>query len=341
MDLRTHVSASLQHPIAARLVLQPLVTMAYRYHRWTGTTPTIGYSAMRKLFGSPRSQYLDSLADRAAAELPDIELDSIEGIVSDDLNDVVAGLCDDGLVVLDTLLSDIECDELAAIATSTACTTIGRVGRSSSKIRFDPTQPIATRYDLPETVLVDNPAVQALLADRSIMAVSKRYLRGTPVQDLVAMWWTSSLEHDQNQAAQQFHFDLDRLRFLKFFVYLTDVTDDTGPHQFVRGSHRALPIALRQDKRYSDAEVHEHYPNDVVTITGPRGTMFFADTRGLHRGLPVREGHRLVFQMEYTTSLFGAPTERQVVANPSDQLTDAARRFPDSYGRFDLRHREI
>ena len=56
---------------------------------------------------------------------------------------------------------------------------------------YDPRDPLAIRYDVLESDLLANGTVQRLLADRSILAVATRDLGGTPVQDLVAMWWST------------------------------------------------------------------------------------------------------------------------------------------------------
>ena len=41
-----------------------------------------------------------------------------------------------------------------------------------------------------------------------------------------------------SEAAQMFHFDLDRIKWLKFFIYLTDVKINSGPHVYVSGTHK-------------------------------------------------------------------------------------------------------
>ena len=51
----------------------------------------------------------------------------------------------------------------------------------------------------------------------------------------------------------------------------------------MRGTHRDLPAEFRADRRYSDEEVGRRFPSQVVRIPGPRGTVFLADTRGLHK----------------------------------------------------------
>jgi hypothetical protein len=128
---------------------------------------------------------------------------------------------------------------------------------------------------------------------------------------LVTMWWSLAVpsnQQEQSAAAQLFHFDLDRLSFLKFFVYLTDVTPLNGPHCYVAGSHRGFKNAkLQRDGRFSDAEIKAHYPSEEVQIVGQKGTIFVADTKGFHKGLPLESGERLIFQIEFSNSLFGAP----------------------------------
>ncbi len=191
------------------------------------------------------------------------------------------------------------------------------------------------RYDVPEEDVVQSAAAQRVIADRSLLAIATRYLGTCPVQDLVAMWWSTSRDDGAaSAAAQKFHFDLDRLRFLKVFVFLTDVDADTGPHVYVPGSHRDLPWELRVDGRHSDAEVTARLDRPPERISGPRGTIFLADTRGLHKGQPLRRGQRLVFQTEYAVALFGAPFTSPHLAEPTSELLDRRRAHPSVLARF-------
>ena len=47
-----------------------------------------------------------------------------------------------------------------------------------------------------------------------------------------------------SNAAQQFHFDVDAFKFLKIFIYLSDVDGSSGAHQFYSGSHLAFPSSF-------------------------------------------------------------------------------------------------
>lgn len=335
--LRKAFGRSLQRPLGARFVLAPATMAAYWYHERTGRTPAIGYSAMRKLFGSGRGATVDHLAFRSIRDHPPLDVDARTGLIRDDHDEVVHRLRNDGICVLDSRLPTDLCDELYGLAAASHCTLTDPRPGAPRRSRFDPERPLAVRYDVPETNLVNNPTVQKLLTDPSIFSVAQDYLECAPIQDLVAMWWTSASAHSSAAAAQRFHFDLDRLRFVKLFVYLTNVTTENGPHEFVRGSHRFLPQPLRADRRFTDDEVFDHFDREkVVSITGESGTMFFADTRGLHKGLNVVAGHRLVFQLEYASSLFGAEVRYPDIQRPSAALLTAVREHPQRYRRFNL-----
>jgi hypothetical protein len=77
---------------------------------------------------------------------------------------------------------------------------------------------------------------------------------------------------------QEWHRDADDSKFLAMFIYCTDVLGDCdGPHQFVVGSHKWI------------------VPNtNACSIYGPAGTVFLADTRGLHRGIVPTSGRRMI-----------------------------------------------
>ena len=128
-----------------------------------------------------------------------------------------------------------------------------------------------------------------------------------------------------------FHFDLDRVRWLKVFYYLNDVHSANGAHMFVPGTHRdgAIPRELLSQgyTRLSDGEVSKYFPPDTwKSIEGPMGTILFEDTRGLHKGIPVVEGHRLVLQFQYSIDLFGAPSS---LAGHSKSIDDARWSSPE------------
>jgi len=108
---------------------------------------------------------------------------------------------------------------------------------------------------------------------------------------------------------------MERLRWVKFFFYLTDVNAESGPHVFVPESHldHGLPFRLRSKgyTRLEDSQVENVFPKASWKVfTGPIGSMIVEDTRGLHKGKHVENGDRLVFQLQFTSSLFGKYIEK-------------------------------
>ena len=60
------------------------------------------------------------------------------------------------------------------------------------------------------------------------------------------MWWSSKSNFNDPKSAQEFHFDLDSIKWLKFFIYLTDVEANTGPHIYVKGTHNSKKDLIKQ-----------------------------------------------------------------------------------------------
>lgn len=150
-----------------------------------------------------------------------------------------------------------------------------------------------------DSVVIRAPHALAIANDPGVLSVVSQALGARPIISSMTAWW--SIPHaGAAREAELFHRDVDDWRFIKLFVYLTDVDDESGPHAYVPGSHASA--GLRQIKRYSDEEVEAAYPGQCVTICGPAGEAFLENTQGLHRGIPPRSRMRLLFQVIYSLS---------------------------------------
>ncbi len=136
-----------------------------------------------------------------------------------------------------------------------------------------------------------------------------------------------------------FHFDLDRIRFLKVFFYLTDVNSATGPHMYIQRTHKSKPSGFFEDRRFRDDEITTAFrPEEIVELVGAAGTIIAVDTIGLHKGKALTTGSRLILQFEFANSLFGAPYERLSLPDGlTDDLRQAVGDLPDVFQRFDAR----
>jgi hypothetical protein len=189
--------------------------------------------------------------------------------------------------------------------------------------------PVAGRYDFDEEVSLRCPEVQEFVSDPGMALVAQKYLEQPVMMDEVAFWWTTTQRSEMaNLNAQLFHQDRDRLSFLKFFIYLTDVTPETGPHVYLAGSHRDIPKSLRGDGRKDDDAVRAAgLWGNVSEISGPAGSLMAVDTIGLHKGKTPVAGDRLALEIEFATSLFGAHYERPALA-PTTLMRDRFSQMP-------------
>ncbi len=194
--------------------------------------------------------------------------------------------------------------------------------------------PRAEKYDIPLSSVLSSPDAVELMLDRGILQFIQDYLGSVPQVDVCAAWFSFPVNRASAEAATMFHFDLDRTKWVKVFFYLTDVTPTTGAHMFLPGTHRdnALPTSLRKRgySRISDDDVRSAFPEERwKTISGPKGTILIEDTRGIHKGLPVIEGHRLVLQFQYSQNLFGSkPSIHGQVAPEIKALSEFASNYP-------------
>lgn len=236
-------------------------------------------------------------------------------------------LKDKGYIIFEQALSIDACERLMKFALNTPAIIRPMDGETqSNKPRmsiYEENKPKAIRYDYAVNDLLANSDVQNLLSDNSLIALAEMYLKARPRFDVLSMWWHTNF-HSQpdSEAAQFYHFDLDRLKWLKVFIYLTDVGSQNGPHSFIEGSHGSGGIPKHfLSKGYSrldNDEVLSHYgSNKEICFAAPKGTIIIEDTRGLHKGQPVMSGARLVLQLQLSNSLFGAvypknrlPTEK-------------------------------
>ena len=146
--------------------------------------------------------------------------------------------------------------------------------------------------------ILSAPHLLALANEPTLLETVASYLGCKPTLSNVALWW-SFAGRAAPQEAQFFHRDRDDWRFLKLFVYLTDVDHTSGPHLYVEGSHRSM--RLTGPRRYRDHEVAARFPGQAHrTWVGPRGLAFLEDTYGIHKGLLPRSRARLLFQAEYS-----------------------------------------
>jgi hypothetical protein len=152
-----------------------------------------------------------------------------------------------------------------------------------------------------------SPTIRDLGRDAALLAIAAAYLGHRPVLIRTRLWWsfpgTRVSDADLHAAAQEkFHFDMNGWRTLKFFFYLTQVDEASGPHRCIVGSHRIRSwrhqISLTVG-RPVDELIGIYGRDRFLAITGPAGLGFAEDPFVFHAGSLCRDHPRLILELEY------------------------------------------
>jgi len=155
------------------------------------------------------------------------------------------------------------------------------------------------RYVWPISEFIRVPAVQRLVADGALHRIAQEYLGCRPALASITLWLDPA--YDGKYDAHIYHYDNDGPRFLKIFIYISDVDADTGAHTYIQGSHAHIkPDRFHLSRRYERGDLLSHYgeENEIV-FAAPAGTILAEDTAGFHKGTTVRRDYRLLMQLVF------------------------------------------
>jgi Phytanoyl-CoA dioxygenase (PhyH) len=155
--------------------------------------------------------------------------------------------------------------------------------------------------------------VQKLIQDPGILAIAAKFLGAEPVHMGSEISWNLPVPGNhvqQREAAQVFHHDLDDYRFIKFFFYLTDVDLSSGPHTYIRGTHKGKKffhqLISTRCADIDDQKIVECYgAENVITVCGKAGFGFVENALCFHKGSRPTEKPRLMLQLEYSMNNYG------------------------------------
>lgn len=146
------------------------------------------------------------------------------------------------------------------------------------------------------------------------------------------------------ETAQMFHFDADWTKFINFFTYITDVDETSGPHVYVRGSHRlhTKPASLLSKgyARITDEQICQYYrPEDVIRVSAGPGTVLAGNTRCWHRGSRPTHKPRLMLEFIFTSSPVNGANKGFYDLDPnrcSPEFLAMVQKLPQVYQRMKI-----
>lgn len=150
---------------------------------------------------------------------------------------------------------------------------------------------------LPLEDVIRTPGLLKLASHPSILSSLEKYFGCKPSAEVIQASWSPPSKKEAIRS-QLFHRDTDGLQFIKLFLFLTDVTEDAGPHCFVLNSHDKNK--LTKTGFFSEEEVVDSFGDEnIIYITCPKGTHFLENTYGVHKGTQPTGRGRLMVQVLY------------------------------------------
>jgi len=97
---------------------------------------------------------------------------------------------------------------------------------------------------------------------------------------------------------------------IKAMLYLCDVTEENGPFELIKGSHRLNWIVkdiktggmkFKQNRLENEVDaIIQKHPDRHIVCTGKKGTLLLFDTSIIHRGKPLKSGSRYAMTNYYS-----------------------------------------
>lgn len=138
----------------------------------------------------------------------------------------------------------------------------------------------------------DNSAYFNLWLDQYLLKIIETYLGYQP--KMFEAYVRRNFPAPHRTMNHFWHRDLNnKFHLVKAFIFFTDCTLETGPHEYISGSHK--DYSLNGKRYYSDEEVESLYtPATKLKISSvvKAGTVILEDTRGLHKAVLPQKSYR-------------------------------------------------
>ena len=150
------------------------------------------------------------------------------------------------------------------------------------------------RWHFESNIFSEIEELKNLASDISLKKIADDYLNTSAICTNKQAWISKGISNqnisESSGAAQLYHFDYDSFNFVKVMIYLSDVCSGSGPHTYMRKTHKPFKDekTWRQIKpygRYTDEQVYSLFGREnEIKICGGAGTVILVDTSGFHKG---------------------------------------------------------
>lgn len=185
---------------------------------------------------------------------------------------------------------------------------------------------------VPPEDIVDHPGIFHWGLQDRLLDIVESYIGLPPAYDGVAINYT--VADGQEISTRKWHQDWEDRRMLKVAVYLHDVDEESGPFQVLsRSDTQQTDAGGYAYDLADDATLERRFGRDVrhdiISCTGTRGTVIFADTARLfHRGKPAIAHDRAALFYSYFARLPRHPFYCERTGMTRRAMYDLARSLP-------------
>jgi len=153
--------------------------------------------------------------------------------------------------------------------------------------------------------------IDRIARNAKLLEIVRKYLGVEPRLWLSRLNWTFSLAGDQCNSDRvsprsdsdydihDFHYDTHDFKSLTIFIYLTDVTVDSGPHMFISGTHKNKSLREIRNISICDEVAKHQYGDKIHMVLGEKGTIFAEDLSCYHKAAVCKEANRLILSLDY------------------------------------------
>jgi hypothetical protein len=153
-------------------------------------------------------------------------------------------------------------------------------------------------------------AIDRLAHNEKMVEIARRYLGAEPVLWLTQLRWSFGDVAEQQKVlisrhpepvqydSDAFHYDTLDFKSLTIFIYLTEVTPDSGPHVLIEGTHKTKSFSEICHIILSDKAAEKKFGDRIKMILGPKGTVLFEETSSFHKAARCKT-KRLMLSIDY------------------------------------------
>jgi hypothetical protein len=159
---------------------------------------------------------------------------------------------------------------------------------------------------------LSNPIVQFYISPQ-LSYIATKYLGYAPQLNEITIEKTVPVGDSNPIQSQNWHRDPQEKRTLKIFLYLNNVTMDSGPFIYIKqssptskGKYSKIAPQILPKGSYPDPTLIENTveKKDIFEAIGSKGTVIICDTAGIHKGGLARSNERIMSTGFYPSKFF-------------------------------------